>query len=126
MKTVLVIEDDDNNMTLISDLIAYAGYRVLGACTGAEGLRLAAKEAPDLIVLDIKLPDMDGEEVLRILQQRAGHGLPPVVAMTSYAMTGDIERLFAAGCSGYIEKPIDVGRVILQLNALLEDKEGAG
>ncbi len=119
MQTVLVIEDDDNNLTLIRDLLHYHGYRVLAARNGAEGARMAARHDPALIILDIKLPDMDGEQVLRNLRRDPAVGPVPVVAMTSYAMTGDRERLLAAGCDGYIEKPIDPERVMGQLRGFL-------
>jgi two-component system cell cycle response regulator DivK len=115
METVLVIEDDDNNLTLIRDLLEYNGYAVLAARNGAEGARMAAGHRPDLIILDIKLPDMDGEKVLRRLRRNRDLAGTPVVAMTSYAMTGDRERLLEAGCDGYIEKPVDPDRVIAQI-----------
>jgi two-component system cell cycle response regulator DivK len=119
METVLVIEDDDNNLTLIRDLLEFHGYRVWVARTGAQGYRSAVGHLPDLIVLDIKLPDMDGEKVLYRLRSDPALAQVPVVAMTSYAMTGDRERLLAAGCDGYVEKPIDPDQVIEQIRGFM-------
>lgn len=119
MKRVLIIEDDDNNFVLIADLLSHAGYTPIQAMTGEEGVRLAIEEQPDFALLEIQLPDIDGYEVLdRIRRSPQGVGLP-IIAMTSYAMSGDRERLLAAGCDGYIEKPIDPMRVIRQIQDVL-------
>jgi CheY-like chemotaxis protein len=118
MKTALVVEDNDNNMELITFILESAGYQTICAETGQQGINLAAQQHPDFIILDIQLPDMEGTEVLR--QVRAsGDTTTPVIAMTSYAMAGDREKLLAAGCTGYIEKPIDPQRVIRQLQDVI-------
>lgn len=121
MKRVLVIEDDDNNYVLIADLLEHAGYVPLKAVTGEEGVRMALAEKPDFVLLDIQLPDFDGYQVLdRIRQSLAGEEFP-IIAMTSYAMSGDRERLLAAGCNGYIEKPIDPMQVIREIQDIVGD-----
>ena len=118
MKTALVIEDNEDNMVLITRLLAKAGFQALQAVTGAEGVAMALSRAPDFIILDIQLPDISGTEVLARI--RAAGSQVPIIAMTSYAMAGDREKLLAAGCNGYIEKPIDPQRVIAQINSVLE------
>ena len=118
MKTALIIEDNPDNMVLITRLLEKSGYRTLQAVTGMEGFEMALQERPDFIILDIQLPDIEGTEVLRkIRSSEIGVGIP-VIAMTSYAMSGDREKLLSAGCDGYIEKPIDPERVISQIRRL--------
>ncbi|MCG7911793.1 MAG: response regulator [Candidatus Thiodiazotropha taylori] len=107
MTTLLVIEDDDNNLTLISRLLELEGFKVWVARTGMEGIDLALRVRPDAILLDIGLPDMPGTEVLHHLRDSEIGNDVPIIAVTSYAMSGDRERLLQLGCSGYIEKPID-------------------
>ncbi|MEN8130944.1 MAG: response regulator [Pseudomonadota bacterium] len=117
MKTALIIEDNENNLELISFILQHNGFQTLAAETGQKGIEKALNERPDFIILDIQLPDMEGTKVLD--QIRLAGGEMPVIAMTSYAMTGDREKLLAAGCNGYIEKPIDPERVVVQINAVI-------
>ncbi|MEW6561764.1 MAG: response regulator [Pseudomonadota bacterium] len=119
MRTALVIEDNEDNMVLICRLLDKANYHALQAFTGKQGVDMARKEKPDFILLDIQLPDIDGTEVLRQIRTEESIATIPVIAMTSYAMAGDRERLLAAGCNGYIEKPIDPMRVIAQIQGML-------
>ena len=105
MKTALVIEDNEDNLKLITFILQKNGYRTMEAENGQEGIAMVSREKPDFIILDIQLPDIDGEEVLREIRMLESGGAIPVVAMTSFAMSGDRERLLAAGCNGYIEKP---------------------
>ncbi|MDA3969773.1 MAG: response regulator [Desulfobulbaceae bacterium] len=122
MNTVLVIEDNMDNMLLISDILEVNGYTVLQAESGIQGVAMAEEHMPDFIILDIQLPDIIGNEVLaRIRSKEKTHPIP-VVAMTSYAMAGDREKLLAAGCDGYIEKPIDSRSVIKQLQEAIKGK----
>lgn len=115
MASVLVIEDNEDNLELIRFILEAHGYRVDHAASGLEGVARALTLIPDFILLDIQLPDIDGEEVLRrIREQEAGRHIP-IIAVTSYAMSGDRERLLAAGCNGYIEKPIDPYTIIGQI-----------
>ena len=120
MAKVLVIEDTPDNMALISFILRRNGYEIVEAETGEQGVELALSESGlEFVILDIQLPDFDGTEVLRRI--RAGEsGRPvPVIAMTSYAMSGDKERLLAAGCNGYVEKPIDPIRVMDEIREVL-------
>jgi two-component system, cell cycle response regulator DivK len=119
MKTALIIEDHPDNMILICRLLEKAGYRTLQAVTGILGFEMALKERPDFIILDIQLPDIEGTEVLRRIRSSEIGNTIPVIAMTSYAMSGDREKLLAAGCDGYIEKPIDPARVIAQIRSII-------
>jgi two-component system cell cycle response regulator DivK len=107
MKKVLVIEDNDANMYLTRFILEKNGYMVLEERTGLGGIERAIKEKPDLILMDIQLPDINGlEATKRIRSSVLGHAVP-IVAITSYAMTGDREKTMAAGCDGYVEKPIN-------------------
>ena len=122
MKTVLIIEDNPDNMLLISDILETNNYNVLQAETGLQGVEMAEEYIPDFIILDIQLPDIIGNEVLARIRNKEKTQNIPVVAMTSYAMTGDRERLLAAGCDGYVEKPIDPGTVMEQLKQAIGGK----
>jgi two-component system, cell cycle response regulator DivK len=106
-KKVLIIEDNTQNRYLFSVLLKHHGYTVIEATTGTEGLKIADKYRPDLILLDIQLPDIDGYEVARKLRVNSALSTTPVVAVTSYAMVGDRQKALEAGCNGYIEKPIN-------------------
>jgi CheY-like chemotaxis protein len=119
MKRVLIVEDTEDNMELISFIMEEYGYQVLKAETGEQGVAMALAEQPDFIILDIQLPDIDGYEVLKRIRASGANGDMPIIAMTSFAMTGDRERLLAAGCNGYIEKPIDPRLVISQIKKVL-------
>ena len=120
MKTALVIEDNENNLELITFILHAGHYATRSAMTGLDGVAEALRERPDFILLDIQLPDIDGMEVARRI--RANEiGVPiPMIAITSFAMAGDRERVLAAGCNGYIEKPIDPLRVMAQIEHVLE------
>lgn len=104
---ILVIEDNEQNLYLIRYILEGCGYEVRSATDGREGIELAASLMPDLILLDIQLPQMDGYTVARKLRGNPGLTGIPIVAVTSYAMPGDREKAIEAGCTGYIEKPID-------------------
>jgi len=121
-KMALIIEDSDDNMELITFILENSGYLTDRAWTGQEGVSKALQNRPDFIVLDIQLPDFDGLEVIRrIRASEAGKSIP-VIAMTSYAMAGDREQLLAAGCTGYIEKPIDPDKVIRQIRKIIGEE----
>jgi CheY-like chemotaxis protein len=104
---VLVIEDNEQNMYLVTFILEKNGYEVVQAWDGREGIDLARQVKPALILLDIQLPGMDGYAVARELKSNPALDDVPIVAVTSYAMVGDRERVLAAGCQGYIEKPIN-------------------
>ena len=106
MKRVLVVEDNETSLYLVRFILEKNGYEVIEARDGATGVELAVKEKPDLVIMDVQLPDIDGLEATRRIRASEADGEIPIVALTSYAMTGDRERALAAGCTGYIEKPI--------------------
>ncbi len=106
MKKILVVEDNEKNMYLISFILKKKIYEVIEATRGEEGVELAIKERPDLILMDIQLPGIDGLEATKRIRASKADGEIPIIALTSYAMTGDKEKALAAGCTGYIEKPI--------------------
>lgn len=104
---ILLIEDNEKNRYLASFILEKHGYEVLQAEDGRSGIALAVQVKPDLILLDIQLPLMDGYAVAHALTRNPALQEIPIVAVTSYAMAGDRERILAAGCAGYIEKPIN-------------------
>jgi len=115
MKTALIIEDNENNLELIRFILEQAGYKTRFSLTGLGGVQQVLSIPPDFVILDIQLPDINGLEVLkRIRASPVGENIP-IIAMTSYAMSGDKEKLLAAGCTSYIEKPIDPMLVIGQI-----------
>ena len=118
MKSVLVIEDNEDNMELITFILESNGYQTLKAETGQQGFELTLQERPDFIILDIQLPDILGTEVLRMIRDSEVGDSIPIISMTSYAMAGDREKLLAAGCDGYIEKPIDPLSVMDQIKKI--------
>lgn len=107
-KVVLIVEDNPNSRKLIRDLLQVSGYTILEATDGKQGVALAKEKRPDLILMDIQLPVMDGLEATRILKADKKTREIPIVALTAYAMEGDEERILQAGCEGYLPKPIDV------------------
>ena len=106
-KKILIVEDNRMNLELATDLLEVAGYVIIQAETAEEGIKLARAESPDLILMDISLPNMDGLEATGILKQDPTTKDITVIALTSHAMKGDEEKALATGCSGYITKPIE-------------------
>ena len=121
MKTVLIIEDNPDNMLLISDILEMNECCLIKAETGFQGLAMAQQQHPDFIILDIQLPDINGYEVLDRLRADPNTAAIPVIAMTSFAMAGDREKLIAAGCDGYVEKPFDPAKVMQQIEDTLDN-----
>jgi two-component system cell cycle response regulator DivK len=106
MPRILIVEDNPANMTLAIFLLESAGHGVIAATTAEAGLTLARDEQPSLILMDIQLPGMDGLEATTLLKQDVATRAIPVIALTALAMKGDEERIRAAGCDGYIAKPL--------------------
>jgi two-component system cell cycle response regulator DivK len=106
MAKVLVVEDNAANMTLATFLLESAGHAVIGAADAETGLTLAREEQPDIVLMDIQLPGMDGLRATALLKQDEATRRIPVIALTALAMKGDEERIRAAGCDGYIAKPL--------------------
>jgi CheY-like chemotaxis protein len=115
---ILVIEDNEDNIRLVDYVLRAHGYEPLLATTGADGVRLALERTPDLILLDIRMPRMDGYEVVAQLKQ-AGLDGTRIVAVTASAMVGDREQIVAAGFDGYIQKPIDPETFIAEVEHFL-------
>lgn len=118
-KRVLVIEDNEQNLYLVTFLLKKNGYGVSAARDGVIGIQQAAREIPDLILLDIQLPLLDGYTVAKQLKSCDELADVPIVAVTSYAMAGDREKAIESGCSGYIEKPINPDTFITQIEKFL-------
>lgn len=106
-RRILYIEDNDQNFYLVNFILTARGCEVIRARDGREGIEMAKTEQADLILLDIQLPVMDGYTIARELRKSPHLAQIPIIAVTSYAMTGDREKALAAGCTGYIEKPIN-------------------
>ncbi len=107
MKKILLVEDNKSNRYLITFILEKSGHTVIEAGDGKTGIEMAAAEKPDLILMDIQLPDINGLEVTRRIRASVANGEIPIIALTSYAMAGDKEHFLEAGCNGYIEKPIN-------------------
>lgn len=123
MMAALVIEDNPDNMTLICDILELNGYSVAQAVNGLQGCEMAQTMQPNFIILDIQLPDIDGYQVLERIRDNEKTSAIPVIAMTSYAMAGDRDRLLNAGCEGYVEKPINPAIVMEQIRQALGDNQ---
>jgi two-component system cell cycle response regulator DivK len=121
---ILLIEDNEQNRYLTKFLLEKNGYEVHTASDGAMGVEMAGQILPHLILLDIQLPTMDGYAVAQGLRQNAALAATPIVAVTSYAMTGDREKAMAAGCDGYIEKPINPATFAEEVGRYLKDGRG--
>jgi CheY-like chemotaxis protein len=125
--TVLYIEDNPSNLKLVARILEHRpNIRLLSAREGREGLELARDRAPDLILLDAHLPDIDGETVLRELRADAATAKIPVVILSADATSDQIRRLFAAGASDYLTKPLDVRRVLETVDLMLTEPRTAG
>ena len=120
---ILIIEDNEQNLYLVTFILEAHGYEVVQARDGREGITSAAQVHPALILLDIQLPKMDGYAVAQELKSRPELDEIPIVAVTSYAMAGDRERILATGCTGYIEKPINPETFIAQVEQHLPGGE---
>jgi two-component system, cell cycle response regulator DivK len=110
---ILVVEDNEKNMKLLRDVLQAAGYRTLEASTGGQALMLANEHRPALVLMDIRLPDMDGVEALGRLRMGERTASIPVLAVTAQAMKGDSERFKAAGFDGYLSKPLDIDELLV-------------
>ena len=118
--TILIIEDNEQNRYLATFLLEKAGYAVVPASDGPLGIELAGRVQPKLILLDIQLPTMDGYAVAQALRSNPKLNHTPIVAVTSHAMVGDREKALAAGCTGYLEKPIDPETFVADIERYLK------
>ena len=116
---ILVVEDNEMNMQLFEYLLEESGFEIIKATTGEEALKLATEKKPDLILMDIHLPGMDGLSVVRELKSGGNMDGIPILALTAHALRGDKDRFLQAGCDGYISKPIDVKTFIPSIQQFL-------
>ena len=125
---VLIVDDNERNLRLARDVLVFGGLRTVEAATATDGIRLALETQPDVILMDVRLPDMDGPAALAILRADPRTRQIPIVAVTSSAMMGDRERLLAAGFDGYLEKPINVREFVDQVRGFSRsgDRGGGG
>lgn len=116
---ILVVEDNPKNLKLVRDVLTHSGYDVLEATSGEDGVRLAGEQSPDLILMDLQLPGIDGAEALRRIRDGGRNARVPVVAVTAFAMDDDRRKAFDSGFDGYVEKPISVRALPQQIEDFL-------
>lgn len=124
-KKILIVDDNEDSRELVIKVLKQSGYQIVQAVDGEEALARVASEKPDLILLDRSLPKMDGLEVARRLKGNAKTSNIPIVALTAHVMRGDREKALAAGCDGYIPKPINVRTLAEQVRLHLESSSGS-
>ncbi len=120
MAKILLVEDNEMNRDMLSRRLARRGYEVVMALDGLQGLEMARRESPDLILMDMSLPEVDGWEATRRLRADPGLRGIPVIGLTAHAMNGDRERAIAAGCDDYDTKPVDIAQLQGKIQALLD------
>jgi two-component system, cell cycle response regulator DivK len=120
---ILVVEDNEMNMKLLRDVLYATGYRTLEATTGAEAVELASANVPDLVLMDIQLPDFDGVQALHRLRANERTASIPVLAVTAQAMQGDRQQFLAAGFDGYVSKPLNVRELIGTVRQYCDDRD---
>jgi CheY-like chemotaxis protein len=125
MPTILLVEDNEMNRDMLSRRLERKGYRVVLAADGLRGVEMAASHAPDLVLMDMSLPVLDGWEATRRLKAAPATRHLPVIALTAHAMSGDRERALQAGCDDYDTKPIELPRLLGKIEALLGATDGA-
>ncbi len=123
MKKILVVDDNDTNLYLLRFILQKGGHKVIEARDGLEGVKLALEEKPDLIIMDIQLPGIDGMEATRRIRASEAAGKVPIIALTSFAMPVDKELALAAGCNSYLTKPIDIQAFITEVNRYLVEMQ---
>jgi len=119
-KRILLVEDQEDGRRIVRDLLASSDYALLEAKTGEEGLALAEREEPDLILMDIQLPGLDGYEVTRRIKMNAALSHIPIIAVTSYALSGDEQKAYAAGCDDYVAKPFSPRALMAKIREYLK------
>ena len=120
MTRILVVEDTPDNRQILRDLLTSAGYEVIEAFNGAEGVAAAIEHLPDLILMDIQLPVLDGYEATRRIKAHAATAKIPIIAVTSYALSGDETKAREAGCDGYVAKPFSPRQLLAKVREFLQ------
>jgi two-component system cell cycle response regulator DivK len=118
-KTILVVEDHDDNRRIMRDLFTSKGYKVIEAVTGIDGVAMAETHMPDLILMDIQLPGIDGYEATRRIKSISGIEKIPIIAVTSYALSGDDKKAYEAGCDDYVTKPFSPRELLKKVQKYL-------
>ena len=121
---ILVVEDNEKNMKLFRDVLVATGYRTLEATTGVQAVDMATEHTPDLVLMDIQLPDLDGVEALHRLRANERTATIPVLALTAQAMRGDRERFLDEGFDGYLSKPVNVRELIVVVREHCDGRPG--
>ena len=121
---ILVVEDNEKNMKLFRDVLDASGYRTLKATTGREAVDMASEHTPDLVLMDIQMPDLDGVQALHRLRADVRTARIPILALTAQAMHGDRERFMAAGFDGYVSKPLNVRELIGTVRQICAGRAG--
>ena len=124
-KTVLLVEDNEDNRTVYRTILEHFGYEVIEARNGEDGVRMAREDRPDLILMDIQLPEVSGLEVTKWLKEDDDLKAIPVIAITAFAMKGDEERIREGGCEAYLSKPISVAKFLATVRQYLGDARTA-
>lgn len=121
-KKILIVDDNQDSRELVAKILKKMGYQIIDAVDGEEALEKAIAENPDLILMDISIPKIDGYEVTRRLKSQVSFKDTPIIALTAHAMKGDKEKAMEAGCEGYISKPINIHELPNQIKSHLKDK----
>jgi two-component system, cell cycle response regulator DivK len=119
MSTILIVEDNEKNMKLVRDILRHHGHATVEAQSGEEGVRLAVAAPPDLVLMDIQLPGIDGYEATRRIRAIPALAKVPIIAVTSYALSGDEAKTRAAGCDGYVAKPFSPRQLLAKIREFL-------
>jgi len=119
-KTVLIVEDNEDNRIVYSTILRHHGFRVCEALDGEEGIEKARRELPDIILMDISIPLIDGWQVTETLKRETATKGIPIIALTAHAMPGDRQRAMAVGCDGYLAKPCEPRAVLAEVNRLID------
>ena len=120
---ILYVEDNDDNAYMLKNRLSRAGFTVIVATNGAQGIAMASSEQPDLILMDVTLPDIDGEEATRRIKADPATKQIPVIALTANAMAGDKEKALAAGCDDFDTKPVEIARLVGKIETLLNQSK---
>jgi len=120
-KRILVVEDTEDNRQIVRDLLTSVGYELIEAVDGLEGVAMAEREHPDLILMDIQLPGIDGYEVTRRIRAMPALATTPIIAVTSYALSGDEAKTREAGCDAYVAKPFSPRQLLAKIREFLPD-----
>jgi two-component system, cell cycle response regulator DivK len=125
MAKILIVEDNEMNLDMLTRRLTKRGYEIVAATDGLEGIQLANQEQPDLVLMDMSLPKMDGWEATKHLKTDTATSSIPVIALTAHAMVGDREKALEAGCDDYDTKPIDLARLLLKIGGLLGESNNS-